>query len=341
MQAEWWVNADSVRDHHASQCQKLGIRAGEIRAEVNRLMGQPRNRESVDAIRDVMRQAQELDFECVRWAEAAPEDFRYRTILWQDDIPDVDYYQLEVFPGRVDAYPDLWVASLWGMMRVTRIILASLVIRCVAWICSPVDYRTAPEYAAARRICVESITDIIASVPYQLGWFSTRKHLFQQDGLTGFACGEDDSSKSLAGYFLTWPLACIQGQDYVTDNQRAWARGRLVYIGKQLGVSYALMLTQVSSHSLQLLIVMYNGWLTVGIANAAQLPDSVHAHPDGRPHGQQPVRQRRKAPLHEGREAVRGALHRAHGAAALPAAAPGPVDRIGTFEANRRCERSM
>lgn len=93
---------------------------------------------------------------------------------------------------------------------------------------------------------MENITDIIASVPYQLGWFSTRKHLFhQQESLVAFACGDEDNSKSLAGYFLTWPLACIQGQDYMTDNQRTWAKGRLTYIGRELGVSYALMLTQV------------------------------------------------------------------------------------------------
>ncbi|KAM0245591.1 hypothetical protein ACHAQJ_010517 [Trichoderma viride] len=258
MQSEWWVNADAVRDRYASQCQKLSIRAGEIRAEVNRLMSQlPRNMESVEAIRDMIRQAQEVDFECVRWAESLPDDYRYRTILWQDDIPDANYHELEVFPGRVDAYPDLWVASLWSTMRIARIILASLIVRCAAWVCSPVDYRTAPEYATARRICVESITDIIASVPYQLGWFSTRKHLFhQQDSLVAFACGEEGGSKSLAGYFLTWPLACIQGQDYMTDNQRTWARGRLTYIGKQLGVSYALMLTQLNYRTPSMLIRM-------------------------------------------------------------------------------------
>ncbi|KAK0764612.1 hypothetical protein N5P37_002078 [Trichoderma harzianum] len=257
MQAEWWLNSDSVRDTYASQCQRLGIRTGEIRAEVNRLMSQlPRNMQSVEAMKDLIRQAREVDFECIRWAETLPDHFRYRTILWQDEIPDADYSQLEVFPGRVDAYPDLWVASIWGMMRISRIILASVVIRCTAWVCSPVDYRTAPEYATARRICVENITDIIASVPYQLGWFSTRKHLFQQDSLSGFACGEDDTYKSLSGYFLTWPLACIQGQDYTTDIQRTWARGRLTYIGKHLGVSYALMLTQLQYRTPSMLIKM-------------------------------------------------------------------------------------
>jgi hypothetical protein len=247
MQSDWWSTSDAMRDPIASQSQKLSLRAGEIRAEVTRLMSQlPRNAESVEAIRDMIRQAQEVDFECVRWVESLPEEFKYRTILWQDDIHDADYSQLEVFPGRVDAYPDLWVASLWGSIRVSRIALASVIIRCAAWVCSPVDYRTAPEYATARRICVENITDIIASVPYQLGWFTTRKHLFhQQESLVAFACGDEDSSKSLAGYFLTWPLACIQNLDYTTDIQREWVRGRLTYIGRELGVAYALMLTQV------------------------------------------------------------------------------------------------
>lgn len=66
-----------------------------------------------------------------------------------------------------------------------------------------------------------------------------------QRQLSGFACGEEESLKGLAGYFLTWPLGCVVGQDYTTDSQRAWVRGRLRYIADELGVKYARIICQV------------------------------------------------------------------------------------------------
>lgn len=246
MGLDWWVNQDSIRDHWASQCQKFNIRTGEIRAEVNRLMIMShRNQESIQSMEAMIKMCQSVDQECLNWAASLPEHFQCRAITWEDHVPNGDYKKAEVFPGRVDGYQDLWVASIWNMMRCARIVLASIVARCTAWSCSPVDYRTTPEYAAAARICVENITDIIASVPYQLNWFSTRKHLLDRASLSGFACGLEDAQKCLAGYFLTWPLACVQGQDYTTDSQRTWVQGRLQFIGSRLGVRYALMLSQV------------------------------------------------------------------------------------------------
>jgi len=123
-------------------------------------------------------------------------------------------------------------------------------VRCAAWVCSPVDYRTTPEYATAARTCVEVITDVIASVPYHLGWHLKRPDVVQRHDLSGFACGEEECMKGLAGYFLTWPLTVVNGQDYTTDAQRAWVVGRLKFIAKDLGVRYAGILAQVSSSRL-------------------------------------------------------------------------------------------
>ncbi|KAK5995777.1 Transcription factor dbaG-like protein [Cladobotryum mycophilum] len=241
----WWAKEEAVRDKYASQCQELNLRTGDIRGKVNQLMGElPRNEETIKVMQDMVKKAQIIDRDCVTWARSLPEHFRYQTVAWEQHDTYSDYSRAEVFPGRIDAYQDLWVASIWNMMRCSRIILASIVVRCTAWICAPVDYRSTPEYAAAARICVEIIEDIIASVPYQLGWFANRKYLLQHPSLSQFACGLEDTPKSLAGYFLTWPLACVQGQDYTTELQRAWVKERLVYIGKELGLRYALMLSE-------------------------------------------------------------------------------------------------
>lgn len=245
MGVDWWIN-DAVKDHSAASCQRLNIRVGELRAEVNRLLATlARIPENIELMIDIIRRCQGVDQECIDWSKFLPDYFDWKTVAWEDNVPNGDYSKAEVYPGRVDAYQDLWVASVWNLMRSSRIILASLIVRCAAWICAPLDYRTTPEYASAARTCVDCITDIIASVPYQLGWFATRKGLLERANLSSFGCGDEDAQKGLPGYFLTWPLTCVLGQDYATDSQRAWVKGRLVFIGSQLGVRYAHMLTQV------------------------------------------------------------------------------------------------
>lgn len=247
MGVDWWIS-DAVKDSSAAECQKINIKTSELRAEVTRLMTTvARTPENIELMLTLIRRAQTVDQECVRWMKNVPDSWGYKSVAWEDSVPSGDFSRAEVFPGRVDVYRDFYIASVWNMVRVTRLVLASVIVRCAAWVCSPVDYRTTPEYATAARTCVDTITDIIASVPYHLGWHlkPERKHLLEKQ-LSGFACGDDDSLKGLAGYFLTWPLGCVQSQDYTTDAQRSWLKGRLKYIADELGVKYAHILCQVS-----------------------------------------------------------------------------------------------
>ncbi|KKY36364.1 putative negative acting factor [Diaporthe ampelina] len=247
MGVDWWIS-DAVKDSSAAECQKINIKTSELRAEVTRLMTTvARTPENIELMLTLIRRAQTVDQECVRWMKNVPDSWGYKSVAWEDSVPSGDFSRAEVFPGRVDVYRDFYIASVWNMVRVTRLVLASVIVRCAAWVCSPVDYRTTPEYATAARTCVDTITDIIASVPYHLGWHlkPERKHLLEKQ-LSGFACGDDDSLKGLAGYFLTWPLGCVQSQDYTTDAQRSWLKGRLKYIADELGVKYAHILCQLN-----------------------------------------------------------------------------------------------
>jgi transcription factor-like protein len=246
MGVEWWLS-DAVKDEAAAQCQRLAIKTAELRAEATRLMTTlSRGPENIEIMLDMIRRAQTVDQETVNWLHNLPEYFQPRTIAWEDNVPGGDYEKAEVYPGRVDIYQDFWIASVTNMARTSRLILASVIVRCAAWVCSPVDYRTTPEYATAARTCVDTITDVIASVPYQLGWHLKRPDIIKRANLSGFACGIEDEQKGLPGYFLTWPLAILHGQDYTTDAQRSWIVGRLKFIGDELGVRYAHILSEVS-----------------------------------------------------------------------------------------------
>ncbi|KAI1090506.1 hypothetical protein F5B19DRAFT_320308 [Rostrohypoxylon terebratum] len=170
MGAEWWID-DAVRDGTAADCHRLMIKTGELRAEVTRLMNSmPRTPSNMDVMLEMIRRLQAADQDVVAWMREVPPSWRYRTVAWEDSVPGGDYGRAEVFPGRVDMYRDFYIASVWNTSRTARLVLMSLVVRCAAWVCSPVDYRTTREYATAARTCVDTITDIIASVPYHLGW---------------------------------------------------------------------------------------------------------------------------------------------------------------------------
>lgn len=247
MGVDWWMS-DTVMNESAAESQRINLKTSELRADATRLMTEvARTPETIELMLALIRRAQNVDQESVRWMRNVPESWGYRSVAWEDSVPGGDFGRAEVFPGRVDVYRDYYIAAAWNMLRVNRLILASVIVRCAAWVCSPVDYRTTPEYATAARTCVDMITDVIASVPYHLGWHlrPERRRLLQRQ-LSGFACGEDDSLKGLAGYFLTWPLGCVAGQDYTTDSQRAWVQGRLRYIADELGIKYARIICQLN-----------------------------------------------------------------------------------------------
>lgn len=280
MDIDWWMT-DAVADSVAAACQRLSIRTASLRALAADCMAttSDRSSENVARVMALAQQAYSLDRDCVAWEANVPVEWRFHTVAWQDKLPESgDYGRAQVFPGKIDVYRDIYIASVWNMVRATRLCLASIGVRCAAWACAPSDYRTTSQYAAAARTCNDIITDIIASVPFYLGWHQghgrrpgsdsaghTRRTkgspsaTQQTDGdaeddsenertpSLGFVCGDGSGLKGLAGYFLAWPLTNINSQDYTTDNQRAWVIGRLKYISNELGVRYAGFLAEVGS----------------------------------------------------------------------------------------------
>ncbi|OAA45018.1 Zn(2)-C6 fungal-type DNA-binding domain protein [Metarhizium rileyi] len=255
LDVDWWV-ADPISNEYSMQFQQLSTRVGELKSEVNALLATvTRSPENTELMKDTIQSCKSLDREIVIWLRELPDQYMWKTVAWEPYNPKCDYSKAEVFPGRIDAYVDLWVVNFWNVMRCMRIVLSSLTIRCTAWIIFPADYRTTAEYATAVSTCVEASSDIISSVPYQMGLFSKRKDLRGKATHSMFGCGEDASEKGLAGYFLLWPLACIQGQDYLTDSQRSWVKGRLKSIGNTLGVRYGNLLSQLNVRMPSMLIL--------------------------------------------------------------------------------------
>lgn len=251
--SEWWI-ADLAKDDIGVFSVKLNLRVSELRHEINgALATYSRSPENFQKIMDLMKRAQALEQEYQDWQASLPSDWRARTVAWVDQIPGGEIAKAEVCPGRVDMYDDVWLANTWNHTRVARLFISGAIVRCAAWICSPVDYRTTPEYAQSVRLCVDLVTDIIASIPYHLGWRLGSNGTLTTPGDIGSPITSETFScpKALGGIFCLWPLFAINNSDYASDSQRNWAKGRLIWISENLGLKHAKVLSAVSSLPLE------------------------------------------------------------------------------------------
>lgn len=212
----------------------------------------PHNEHGIDIMLEMLTRIHDLDRKIANWLVTLPEDYHYHTLYWEDRAPGTGddpaaLRHAPVFPGRVDTYHDVVAASMLNGVRASRIILASILIRCAAWICSPADYRATPEYATAVRTIETNIADIIASVPFMMSTFSTRGRPAARGVVAGrFLCGADEQAKMVGALMASWPLSTVRTCDFTTDEQREWAAGRLYSIANDLGIKYASTLANVS-----------------------------------------------------------------------------------------------
>lgn len=222
----------------------------EIRHEIIILLtNSPRNAESFQKVLEVMRRVQAMDSEYQEWQDNLPEEWRPKTVAWVDNVPGGDLHKAEVFPGRVDAFGDLAIGNAWQHARTCRIFIIGMIIRCIAWVSYPVDYRTTPEYAYCSQVGVTLMADIVAAVPYHLGW-----HVDEAGNLKGADTDAGTfpndnhvtSPRALGGFYSIWPLFCVMSADYTTDSQRAWVKGRMTYIADVMGLNQARVIGNVS-----------------------------------------------------------------------------------------------
>lgn len=264
MGVNWWMPESEVCDPIGTRFQRFSLEVSDLRAEVTRLMSVlTRNNDGLDIMLEMLRKCQDMDRRIATWLERLEDEYQPQPLYWEDDWTsnlllgtgqqDQGAQALlkhaPVFPGRVDVYRDLITACLWNGQRSTRIILASLIIRVAAWICSPADHRNTPEYATAMGTMKTAIAGIISSVPFMLGTFTSQPGMNQSQQAVSagqFLCGADQQAKMVGGLMVSWPLSTVRTCDFTTDEQRLWAVGRLNHISNDLGIRYADALAGVS-----------------------------------------------------------------------------------------------
>lgn len=237
---EFWTKEFSEKSHVDITYDKF-VEIAHLRYSIEKLLrNTPYTPDKRHNVMVLMQQCQRLERELDDWHTTFSKTYKYWAATWVGKPPAGQTLdQVEAYPGPVFVFDDLYsctiLISLWTM----RLLMQWHIIRCAAWIKHPDDYRTTLEYENGFRVGVELVSNIVASVPYQLGWFNTRKHLLGTTELPSFACGEDFHSKGLGSEHISLMLGILSISDFATPRQRAWAKGRLRYIYTTHGLYHA------------------------------------------------------------------------------------------------------
>lgn len=135
------------------------------------------------------------------------------------------------WPGRIDTYPDLYVASVRNTSRAGQIMLLVLMVRLSWFLGHPLDH--------LESAIIIHTEDIIASIPYHLAENVYKFLETPFDGIT-------DPGKTLGGMLVMQPLYVASKVDCMDESMRTYLRRSLQWIASNMGIGLAARLAEVS-----------------------------------------------------------------------------------------------
>ncbi|KAL2070444.1 hypothetical protein VTL71DRAFT_13470 [Oculimacula yallundae] len=195
-----------------------------------------RSSETTEKVVDLLQRSKDLEHEYDEWLNELPSSWIVESADWSRFEP-LNLATTLVYPGRVDVFGDLWMANKYSAARSCKVMIWSTILRCVAWLNGPDAYMHSAEYVEGSIKCRVIIEDIISSAPYYFGWTPETSprvaNTFEHD--TEIRA----TMKGPVSVHLLWPLYVAATSDFSTPSERIYLRGKLQYIGDNLGVSQA------------------------------------------------------------------------------------------------------
>ncbi|TGO49997.1 hypothetical protein BCON_0194g00070 [Botryotinia convoluta] len=243
---DWWTSFAS-EDKVQHDVSVLNLKVADLRAETHRICTlEGHTTENIEKILNHMKKAERIEKEYVDWYSNLPEEWTPKVAAWVDDTVEKDLESTACYPGRVDVYGELWMATTHNIVRASRLFILTTILRCTAWITADLDYKLTPEYVKVSRQASVLIEDIVSSIPFFFGWKAPDTE-FPITENSYFPCGNDSkvSGKGVMGVWAIWPVFAAAASDFATSSQRLWLRGLLKYIAEHLGIRQAEMLLQL------------------------------------------------------------------------------------------------
>ncbi|KAF7916393.1 uncharacterized protein EAE98_010693 [Botrytis deweyae] len=243
---DWWTSFAS-EDKVQHDVSVLNLKVADLRAETHRICAlEGHTTENIEKVLNHMKKAERIEKEYVDWYSNLPEEWTPKVAAWVDDTVEKDLEFTACYPGRVDVYGELWMATTHNIVRASRLFILTTILRCTAWITADLDYKLTPEYVKVSRQASVLIEDIVSSIPFFFGWKAPDAEFPLSDN-SYFPCGNDSkiSGKGVTGVWAIWPVFAAAASDFATSSQRLWLRGRLKYIAEHLGIRQAEVLLQL------------------------------------------------------------------------------------------------
>lgn len=236
------------QDEESRVVNEINLRVAGLRADTEKaLTMMSRTHSNITKVLQLVRRAESIEQEYLDWKRSLPTTWQAQTVAWVENIQG-DLIDSMVHPGRVESFSELGIAFAINFCRSCRLVVWSDILRCIAWIGEPQDYRLTSEYTLASQVSSQLIEDIIASIPFFFGW--------EADGAvpllareTNFACGINEKGspiKGVSGLSLLWPLFMASSSDFATPSQRAFLKSRMKAIHQATGMDRADLLGKVS-----------------------------------------------------------------------------------------------
>jgi hypothetical protein len=243
---------------------RLAIQVPKLRVLADRLLCEERGESTTQATLHLIERCQYLNTALVTWRETIPEIWKYTSRPYDELSPDYfDCETSEVYPGNIDVYSDVWTAKTWNSYRTTRIFVQAIILRCIAWLAggNMSNPCVVPQMAVAfqaRNVVQEMVDEICASVPFHEGHSLTaseKKTLSFEDKPYPIVPNdqEDQTTESLGGFFLLWPLFLARSTRIISKGQKRWMTVRILNVARQLGLEKALVLTKLNEPPAQTL----------------------------------------------------------------------------------------
>jgi hypothetical protein len=190
-------------------------------------------------LRTLKQDASLLNKEFSLWPLCQPKEWmpqKLGVMRETEHLGDDNLYRMLFWPGNVDSYFDLYVASVWNVYRKGRLKLLDVIYRS--------SERLSPSKSTHQKLRaeIEELVDhLCASVPFHL--------LADLPSALNTPRDMNNPGKALGGLLLMYPMYIASSLPMVLLKQRIWIRERLRWIGKHMGIRQAIMLADVSSSS--------------------------------------------------------------------------------------------
>lgn len=198
---------------------------------------------------ELLKTAKRLDSGISDWARSVPATWSYTIATDLDALSDTEGRVSDFSPPQIHRYPSFYIARIWNIYRVSRLIILSIILRVTAR--SPSNSTHGEQeldWIGAERRQRKLVNEICASVPFLLNHDLSRMALPIIKGQRESDEKSDIVTKT-GRYSLIWPLYVGSSVTSIPDNQRRWMGAQLQRIGDS-GEPQAKLLSDLQCQTL-------------------------------------------------------------------------------------------